>query len=257
MIANYHTHTPRCGHAVGQEEEYVCCALEAGLQILGFSDHTPYPFPQGHVSSFRMTMTQLREYVDTILNLRKAYAGKIQLPIGLEVEYYPKFFPELVKFLQDHGVEYMLLGQHFLYNETEGIGSIGPYTDEALLRQYCDQTIEAMHTGLFTYFAHPDLMNFVGDTKIYQHYVRRLCREAKNCDVPLEVNLLGIREGRHYPNIRFWEIAAEENCPVILGVDAHQPHNLLNIQAEQSARAMAAKLGLTILDDIMLKRISG
>ena len=47
MIANLHTHTPRCRHASGTEEEYVRCALDAGLQTLGFSDHTPYPFPNG------------------------------------------------------------------------------------------------------------------------------------------------------------------------------------------------------------------
>ena len=36
MIANYHTHTPRCNHAVGSEEEYVQQALKAGIKILGF-----------------------------------------------------------------------------------------------------------------------------------------------------------------------------------------------------------------------------
>ncbi len=253
MIANFHTHTPRCGHAVGAEQAYIQNALEAGLQILGFSDHAPYLFPGNYYSTFRMKPQELADYVDTVLKLRRAYEGQIEIPLGLEVEYYPKFFPELAKFLQDHGIEYMLLGQHFLYNETEGIGSIGPYADEALLRQYCDQTIEAMHTGLFTYFAHPDLMNFVGDTKIYRHHVRRLCREAKNCGVPLEINLLGYREGRHYPNIRFWEVAAEENCPVILGVDAHQPHNFSHTQSQQAAEAMIARFGLRKLDTLPLR----
>ena len=37
MIANYHTHTPRCNHAVGSEVEYVENALAQGLKILGFS----------------------------------------------------------------------------------------------------------------------------------------------------------------------------------------------------------------------------
>ena len=36
MIANYHTHTPRCNHAVGSEEEYIQQALNAGMKILGF-----------------------------------------------------------------------------------------------------------------------------------------------------------------------------------------------------------------------------
>ena len=253
MIANYHTHTPRCGHAIGSEEEYVHYALEAGMQILGFSDHTPYPFPQGHYSSFRMKPHELAEYADTIRNLRKTYTGQIEIPLGVEVEYYPKFFPELVKILRDHGIEYMLLGQHFLFNEVEGIGSIGPTADAALLQQYCNQTIDAMHTGLFTYFAHPDLMNFKGDVKIYRTEIRRLCQAAKACGVPLEVNILGIRDGRHYPNIRFWEVAAEENCPVILGVDAHQPQNLCNKQALQAAQELIAKLGLPLADTVPLR----
>lgn len=54
MIANYHTHTPRCNHAQGSEQEYVDAALSAGLKILGFSDHTPYFFPGDYYSTFRM-----------------------------------------------------------------------------------------------------------------------------------------------------------------------------------------------------------
>ncbi len=38
---NYHTHTSRCGHAGGSDEEYVQAAIKAGYQILGFSDHAP------------------------------------------------------------------------------------------------------------------------------------------------------------------------------------------------------------------------
>lgn len=253
MIANYHTHTPRCNHAIGTEEEYVRCALEAGLQIMGFSDHTPYPFPDSHCSAFRMTPQQLPEYVDTVLSLRKAYAGQIEIPLGLEAEYYPRFFPELVTLLQDHGIEYLLLGQHFLFNETEQIGSIGPTADESLLRQYVNQTIDAMHTGLFTYFAHPDLMRFVGNEKAYRQEILRLCRAAKECSIPLEINLLGLREGRHYPNSRFWEIAAEENCPVILGIDAHQPHNPKHTQSLQMAQALIHQLDLQLLDSVPLR----
>jgi histidinol-phosphatase (PHP family) len=256
MIANYHTHTPRCNHAQGDEEEYVRCALAAGLQIMGFSDHTPYLFPEGHYSSFRMTPQQLPEYVDTVLRLRHTYAGQIQIPLGLEVEYYPKFFPELLPFLRDHGIEYMLLGQHFLFNETEGIGSIGPTADEAHLRQYCDQTIEAMYTGLFTYFAHPDLVRFIGSDQVYRRETQRLCQAAKECQVPLEINLLGLREGRHYPNRRFWEIAAEENCPVILGVDAHQPQHSCHCQALQMAQDMIDQLQLQVLDTVPLRSIT-
>ena len=43
MLTNYHTHTARCGHAEGTEEEYILTALRCGFKVLGFSDHTPGP----------------------------------------------------------------------------------------------------------------------------------------------------------------------------------------------------------------------
>ena len=60
MIANYHTHTWRCNHAMGLEEDYVKAALDQGLQILGFADHTPYFFPGDYYSTYRMLPEELR-----------------------------------------------------------------------------------------------------------------------------------------------------------------------------------------------------
>ena len=90
MIANYHTHTWRCNHAQPGENRYVRAAMERGLKTLGFSDHTPYPFPRGHLSTFRMRIAQLPGYCRCIQGLQEKYGSKIQIEIGLEAEYYPK-----------------------------------------------------------------------------------------------------------------------------------------------------------------------
>lgn len=255
MFANYHTHTPRCHHATGAEEEYVRCAVDAGMQILGFSDHTPYPFADGFRSSFRMDIHELADYTAKVLALRKQYAAQIAIGLGVEAEFYPKYFREMVSILQDHGMEYMILGQHFLYNETENIGSGGPTADSKLLEQYCNQTIDAMHTGLFSCFAHPDLMCFVGEDAIYRQQIRRLCKAAKECGIPLELNLLGLYLGRSYPDRRFWEIAAEENCSVILGCDAHRPDFLLDTKLQQQGLALLESLGLQPLQTLNLRPV--
>ena len=254
MINNYHTHTPRCKHAQGTEEAYVRCALEAGLQTLGFSDHTPYPFPGGYVSGFRMGVEELPGYADAVRAVQKQFAGQLRIRLGVEAEYYPKYFADMLSLLRDHGVEYMILGQHMLGNEV-GEAYLGIPSDAAGLERYCNQSIDAMHTGLFTYFAHPDLVHFVGDPQVYRAGMRRVCQAAKSCGMPLEINLLGLKGGRHYPNPLFWEVAAEEGCTAILGCDAHQPEALLDSQTEQQARQMAANWGLTLLDDVPLIRI--
>lgn len=47
-MINYHTHTYRCGHALGNEYEMVEAALHEGYQELGMSCHIALP----HYSSF-------------------------------------------------------------------------------------------------------------------------------------------------------------------------------------------------------------
>lgn len=255
MKANYHTHTWRCNHATGNEAQYVEYALKAGLELLGFADHAPYPFPESHHSSFRMEMAQLPGYVDTILQLRQRFSGQIEIPLGLEAEYYPKHFPQLLEILRDHPMDYLILGQHFVNNEYDAPYNGLASKDEALLRQYVHQSCDALNTGLFTYFAHPDLMNFRGSDQLFQHHMRDICREAKSCGIPLEYNLLGLAGRRHYPNRLFWELAAEEGCTVILGRDAHSPDALLDGRTEEKARKNLLELGLEPLERVVLRPI--
>ena len=70
--------------------------------------------------------------------------------------------------------------------------------------------------------------------------------------VPLEINLLGIRGGRHYPTKRFFEIAADVGNDVVLGIDAHSPQELLDTQAIRIAKKMVNELGLHLIETPLL-----
>ena len=255
MLHNFPTHTTRCRHAEGTDEAYVRCALEAGLQTLGFSDHTPYPFSGSYYSTMRMYPHEFAEYVTSVRSLQQTYADRLDIPLGVEAEYYPAHFEKLLQLLRSENIDYMILGQHWIGNE-EGCPYNGRPTDSrAHLIQYCDQSIEAMQTGLFTYFAHPDLLWFTGDPIAYGEHMQRLCEAAKKCDVPLEINLLGLRTQRHYPTGRFWEIAAKVGNEVILGCDAHAPSQLLDTAAIGTALDMVDRLGLKLLETAQLRPI--
>ena len=253
MIPNYHTHTPLCNHAIGAEIEYVEAAIAGGLQVLGFSDHTPQFFPGQYYSRMRMKPWELRDYIDTVLQLKEKYAGQLQLHLGLEVEFYPALFGELMDVLRDTPVEYLLLGQHWTANEEGQLYNGHPTRDEKQLKTYCHQTMDAMNTGVFTYLCHPDILNFIGSDRAYKKHMRKLCQEAKSCNLPLELNLLGLREGRQYPNRLFWEIAAEEGCTAVLGSDAHSPDHIVQPETEKAALALVNQLGIRLLDTVELK----
>lgn len=255
MHANYHTHTARCHHAEGQDEEYVLAAIAGGFKTLGFSDHTPYIFPGDYYTHMRMRPQELPEYVNSVLYLRQKYADQIDIKLGLEVEYYPDFFPALLPLLQENGIEYLILGQHWCGNEMGLKPNSTASDDESRLAGYCDQVIAAMETGLFTYVAHPDVLNYTGDPEIYEKHMRRLCKAAAKLGVPLEINMLGIRTNRHYPNPLFWQIAAEEGCTAVAGTDAHSPDVTVDPESEVKVWEIVKQNNLRFLEDIPLVAI--
>ena len=119
MKANYHTHTVRCKHARGEDEAYVEAALRASFDLLGFS----------------------------IRRLRDQYAGQINILLGLECEYFPRYHDH-VRWLRDQGLDYLILGQHSADSEEDT-----PYTNqvsrtsEGVLR-YAETTVKGIQTGL-------------------------------------------------------------------------------------------------------------
>ena len=52
-------------------------------------------------------------------------------------------------------------------------------------------------------------------------YAKAVMDAARERNIPLEINFLGIREDRWYPCDRFWKIAGEESAPVTFGFDSH------------------------------------
>lgn len=253
MIANYHSHTVRCNHATGTMEEFVEAAMERGMKIFGFSDHTPQYFPGDYYTFMRMKPYELPEYCMDVHKLQKQYRDRMQIHLGLEVEYYPAYWDQLIPRLRDAGIEYIILGQHWLGNEMGEPGSASVTSDEQILRRYCRQVCEAMETGKFTYIAHPGYINYVGDAKIYQRHIRDLCRTAKQTNTPLEINFLGLAYGRHYPNPLLWEVAAEEGCSAIFGVDGHSPAQIRNALPEEKALELVQRFGLNLLETVEFK----
>ena len=244
MEANYHTHTVRCHHAEGTEREYIQQAVYRKLKVLGFSDHSPQVF-DGFVSGCRMLPEQLEDYVQTLRALKEEYAGRVDVLIGLEAEYYPRYFERLMRLIRPFALDYLILGQHFLGNESDGAqAATRPTADERVLERYVKQTIEAMETGVFSCFAHPDCCNFTGEAKIYRRWYEKLCLRAKELDIPLEMNMLGFVTNRHYPSARFFEVVAEVGNEVILGCDAHAPGRVADPAEIDRCEAFLRRCGI-------------
>ncbi len=248
MDYNYHTHTARCGHAVGEDEEYVKRAIECGIKYMGFSDHAPFMFPDGFQSSHRVQLDRVQDYYDSITALRDKYKDKIDLKIGFEMEYYPAYFEDMLKIAREAGAEYLILGQHCIYNEHPN-GAFCFVDDDNVdhLKEFVSCIVTAIKSGVFTYVAHPDMFSFKGDDEIYREEMQKICIASKEYGVPLEINLLGIRDNRHYPYEPFWEMAGEIGCPVTFGCDAHSPQKAYDGESLSRAKEIVEKYSLNYI----------
>lgn len=200
MDYNYHTHTARCGHASGTEEEYIQNAIDAGIKYMGFSDHMAFEW-NGKDAPFRVPVSRAKEYCDTIRDLAKKYRDKIEIKVGFEMEYFKENFEQMLSGAISYGAEYLILGPHCLkadYPDVLPIHSLNS-DDEDYLEEYVSVVCEAIKTGVFTYVAHPDMITFLGDVDVYREKMRRICVASREYNTPLEINFLGIREGRFYP----------------------------------------------------------
>ena len=248
MEYNYHTHTIRCSHASGKEEEYIIRAVENGVKFMGFSDHVPLKFTDGKESGYRIPVCEGKTYCDEIKALAKKYKDVIEINVGFEAEYYPEYFEKTLKEVKEYGGEYLILGQHFLIPENNGASHTTNQSKSVeKLKEYVSTVISAMRTGAFTYVAHPDIFNFVGDIDIYKSEMRKLCVASRELNVPLEINFLGIRDGRHYPNDAFWQVAGEENSPVVFGFDAHDVQSAYDNKSIMKAEELVKNYSLNYI----------
>ncbi|MCD7959407.1 MAG: histidinol-phosphatase [Ruminococcus sp.] len=248
LLANYHTHTTRCRHAIGEDRYYVEDAIESGKKVLGFSDHCPWIFPKGYVSGTRMKPSDLDDYFSSLLDLKREYAKDITIYIGFESEYIPEMMAEQEKLLADYPIDYMILGEHFLQSETTGAYMGNEPENEAEFIRYIDYIIEGMETGKYRYVAHPDLCPFSKNPACYTDQYLRLCRYLKAHEIPVEINLLGVVEKRHYTSDSFLDIAAKVGCSAIIGCDAHSPDRLQNAYGEKLCKDMAERHHLPLID---------
>ena len=124
------------------------------------------------------------------------------------------------------------------------------------MQRYVDLVIDGMETGKYAYVAHPDLIHYIGSDEIYERHMLRLCQYLKAHNIPVEINLLGVVEHRHYTSGRFLRIAQKAGNSAIIGCDAHTPDRLSNVAYIQNCLDLAKMYDLPVVDflpDFMAK----
>lgn len=255
MKSNYHTHNYRCNHAVGNVEEYVKEAISEGFDEIGISDHLPHP-GKDIDNKNRMKYEELGEYFAEIDDAIKKYSKDISIKKAIECEYFEDFDWLYKELKEKHKVDYLLLGAHFFPYKGEWfyIGKVD-ITPE-ILESYVDYVIKSMESGLFKYLAHPDLFG-LSYKNWDEHTIkqsRRIFEAAERLNMPLEINVNGSKKPKvkynngerySYPIKEFWLLSKEYNVKRIVGIDAHKPEDMRDLDMGLN---FAKELGLDVID---------
>jgi histidinol-phosphatase (PHP family) len=228
ILYESHSHTPLCKHAKGEPEDYAEVALQRGLKGIIITCHNP--LPDGISQSVRMFPEQMGEYVDLVARAREAYAGKVDVRLGLEADYMPGLESFLEKQLSSQPFNHVLGSVHPHikdYKEKYFSGDAAAYHE-----LYFEHLAMAAETGLFDTLAHPDLVKNVFSEewnlqRTLPAILRALDRIAAT-DVAMEINTSGINKviPEMNPNPTMLREMYQRGIPVVIGADAHVPERV-------------------------------
>lgn len=220
----FHVHTYRCGHAGTEKDiDYINKAIDLRAKSIYFTDHAPFP---GDIFGNRMKIEELNEYVETLVSLKREFESIIEINIGLEIEYIPKFI-SYYKWLIDKYNLSLFLGQHICFYN--GQYSFEYKNKKNEYRWMANSIMEALDTKLFESLLHPERIykNSEEWGKEQEKSAKEILEIAKKNNIPVEYNY----SSKNANNIKFWHNKfwnIENQNQIIYGLDAHNTQELNN-----------------------------
>ena len=230
---DYHMHTPLCKHAAGPMEAYIERVVELGLHEIGFGDHNP--LPDGRSANVRMSESELSYYVERVTELNYRYRGKIDVKLGLEVDYVEGLEPYIEKQLVSYPWDYVIGSIHFLDNACREPSWPRQYTGDArqLYARYFELMRRMARSGFCDIVAHFDVVKRSGHMpgEGDADDITRTLQEIKDAGICMEINTSGYRhaelpEPQPYPTLSIVEQALALGVPLTVNSDAHAPEQV-------------------------------
>jgi len=228
MRTDYHTHTPLCGHAVGEPRDYILAAQEAGLAEIGFSDHNPMPT---QFDEWRMAPEQLPRYLEMIADAQSEFPN-YPVRLGLECDFIPGFEGHIGYLEKQADWDYLIGSVHYVTPEWDidnpkHLKRWKEQPVEEIWQSYFDAYTRMIESCLFDFLAHPDLVKKFGhrpEGDLSRFYLKTLDAAAE-AGIPLEVSTAGLRKDvkEIYPSRDFLVAAYARHIPIVINSDAHAP----------------------------------
>ena len=231
---NLHTHTVYCRHGKGSVDEYCAEAEKLGLDILGFSEHCPYPDDGFSIDNGRMWFSSFPIYT-SMVEKAKEDSG-LEVFLGWECDWIKDREGWIEEVAEKS--DYAIFGLHYLqdsFGEVYTPFHSDRWNRKRALKLYGERFVSAAESGLFLFAAHPDLFMNMSDE--FGEEEKALSRDiiaiSKEKDLVLEVNGSGIKKAKdlglpqsRYPRREFWEMVRDAGLYAVASADAHDTETM-------------------------------
>lgn len=233
MKFDLHTHHDRCGHAKGKIRDYIEAAIRGGLSVIGISDHSPYfgsdaDHPQPGIA---MAKSEFPHYVNEVLQLKREYAGKIDVLLGVESDFFPEVAEAYREAYNKYPFDYIIGSVHlsggvsiFNRNRWKGLSEKQKIEQK---EEYYRLIQESARAGMFQILGHIDAMKgfYPEFSNIRTPKVNETLQVIGECGIAIEINTSGKTKdvGGWYPSDEILERALHYGVEVTFGSDAHIP----------------------------------
>ena len=228
LLYESHCHTPLCKHARGEPVDYAAVAEQRGFTGIIFTCHCP--LPDGISLSVRMAPEEYDRYVAMVAAAREKFAGRVDVRLGLESDYYPGVEPWLEKLHARAPLHHVIGSVHPQVPDYRNRFFTGDWF--AYQQIYFEHIAAAAETGLYDTIGHPDLIKNEAPAewrfaRIEPFIARALDRIAAT-GVAMEINTSGLHKTipEMNPGLAMLQHMHARGIPVVIGADAHRPERV-------------------------------
>ncbi len=252
-LMDYHTHNRRCGHALGEIEDYVKLAIKKNFSEIGISDHFPLgaiiddPQFTEIIKRASMEVKEFPNYIKEIKRLKEKCKNKIRIRLSTELNFATpgRALTNQKKILEPFmdDVDYLLGAIHdikwhespiIVIDPREGSEALKKYGFEKITIEYIKKIEKLVETNYFDVIAHFDNYRvlFRPNTPHYSpnswQKLLDLLDTIKDKGMAIEINTSGVLKeiGSQFPSDEIVKEIIQRDIPLVLGSDAHRPQNI-------------------------------
>ena len=236
--ADFHMHTEFSGDSDASVRAMLDAALERGMEAVCITDHIDEDYPADSETGMNPFLFDLDQYFQVLREIRKEYADRLDLRIGVELGLQPHLGDRYRTMTEKYPFDFVIGSLHLIHGMDPYDGVIFEgRSDKEVYREAFQATLENLdQVKDFDVLGHLDYVVRYGRNQAleysYQAFsdeIDEILKKLINMGKGIEMNMGGFKYGlgfcNPHPDVirRYRELGGEI---ITVGADAHRPEHV-------------------------------